>query len=267
MSGKTLRLGRIFSVKDGRAVVIALDHGAIAGPLPGIEKPADTIAACVAGGADAVLATRGFVKAAQETWNRGLGLILRISGGFTVLGGGFEEEIIGSPESALAEGADCAGITVKFGHSREGEFIRQAALAAERCDAIGLPVMIEAMAYREGASRNDPESIALVARAAQEIGADIVKTRYTGDPDSFRTVVEGCQAPILILGGEKADNKALFSDVYWSIQAGGAGVAIGRNIWSSGNTLGMVEAMVGIVHRGWTIEMAFDHITEHRDRC
>ena len=261
MYGKTLRLNRILNRKDGRSVVVAIDHGGIAGPVKGIESPASVIADCVAAGADAVLATRGIVRAAMGEWDRGTSVILRLTGGFTVLGGGFEEELICTPASAVAYGADAVAMTVKFGHKREGDFTRQASLAIGECETLGMPVMIEAMAKMEGKKSNDPENIKLAARAAQEIGADIVKTYYTGDPDSFRKVVEGCPVPIVILGGEKNDSlQSLFSDVYWSIQAGGAGIAIGRNIWTQGRTRAMIEAMNGIVHSGWTVEQALAHV-------
>ena len=248
--GKEIRLTQIFRKGDGRSVMVAIDHGGIAGPVKGIENPAAVIRDCVAGGADSVLATRGVVKAAHGEWDRGTSVVLRLTGGFTVLGGGFEEELICEPETAAAFGAAGVAITVKFGHKREGFFTKQASLAADRCELLGLPVMIEAMAKVEGKKANDPESIKLAARAAQEIGADIVKTHYTGDPESFRAVVEGCPAPILILGGEKSDLEGLFEEVYQSLQAGGAGVAIGRNIWGQGNTKAMIEAMAGLVHEG-----------------
>lgn len=261
MYGKTLRLNRILNRNDGRSVIVAIDHGGIAGPVKGIESPASVIADCVAAGADAVLATRGIVRAAIGEWDRSTSVILRLTGGFTVLGGGFEEELICTPSSAVAYGADAVAMTVKFGHRREGDFTRQASLAIGECETLGMPVMIEAMAKMEGKKSNDPENIRLAARAAQEIGADIVKTYYTGDPDSFRKVVEGCPVPVVILGGEKNDSLAsLFSDVYWSVQAGGAGIAIGRNIWAQGRTRAMVEAMNGLVHSGWTVEQALSHV-------
>ncbi|MFZ2636263.1 MAG: hypothetical protein WBH97_05525 [Rectinemataceae bacterium] len=261
MYGKDIRMNRILNKSDGRTVVVAIDHGGIAGPVKGIEKPALLIRDCVAAGADAILATRGVVRAAMGEWDRGTSIILRLTGGFTVLGGGFEEEMICPPETAAAYGADCVAMTVKFGHKREGEFTKQASLAICECERLGLPVMIEAMAKAEGKKSNDADGIRLAARAAQEIGADIVKTYYTGDPDSFRLVVEGCPVPIVILGGEKNDSlKSLFEDVYWSIQAGGAGIAIGRNIWGQGRTRAMIEAMNGLVHAGWTADQALSHV-------
>ena len=55
------RLNRIFR-SDGRAVIVALDHGLIDGPCPGFESPADTIAAVVSGGADAILTSYGIAR-------------------------------------------------------------------------------------------------------------------------------------------------------------------------------------------------------------
>ena len=205
--GKHLRLKSIFR-SDGRSVIVAIDHGGIAGPIPGIVKPAPLLRECALGGADAVLTTRGFVRASIEEWSPSTALILRLTGGFTVLGGRFEEEQITTPETALRYGAAAAAVTAKFGHPREGDFIRQASLMADACDQWNLPLMIEAMAKAKDLKSTDPEGVKLAARAAQEIGADIVKSYYTGDPESFRSVVEGCPAPVVILGGEKTDDRS-----------------------------------------------------------
>jgi DhnA family fructose-bisphosphate aldolase class Ia len=189
-----------------------------------------------------------------------MSVVLRLTGGFTVLGGKFEEELISSVETALMYGAAGAAVTVKFGHEREGEFARQASLVADSCERWGMPLMIEAMARGKDMKSTDPKGILLASRAAQEIGADIVKTYYTGDPESFRQVVEGCPVPVVILGGAKMETvEQVFSDVHASLQAGGKGIAIGRNIWQHGNTRRMVEAMVGMVHQGWTVAEALAH--------
>jgi DhnA family fructose-bisphosphate aldolase class Ia len=253
-------MSSIFRQNDGRSVIVAIDHGGIAGPIPGIEKPAPLLRTCVRGGADAVLTTRGFVKAAIQEWSPAIALILRLTGGFTVLGGRFEEEHISSPETALRYAAAAAAVTVKFGHHREGDFIRQASLVADSCEQWNLPLMVEAMAKGRDLKSTDLEGVKLAARAAQEIGADIVKSYYTGDPDSFRSVVEGCPAPVVILGGEKTEDLGqVFTEVYDSLQAGGSGIAIGRNIWQHANPQAAVEAMVGLVHEGWTVKQALKH--------
>lgn len=260
--GKRMRMRAIFRPSDGRSVIVAIDHGGIAGPIPGIVKPAPLMRAVVQGGADAVLTTRGFVKASAEEWSPRTALILRLTGGFTVLGGKFEEEQISGPETALRYAAAAAAATVKFGHAREGEFIRQASQIADLCEQWNLPLMIEAMAKGKDLKPTDPEGVKLAARAAQEIGADIVKSYYTGDPDNFRSVVEGCPAPIVILGGEKTEKlEQIFSEVHGSLQAGGAGIAIGRNIWQHPDPQAVVEAMVGLVHESWSVKQAVAHVS------
>ena len=260
-TGKKLRMNSIFRKDTGKSVIVAIDHGGIAGPMKGINEPGELIEDCVLGGADGVLTTRGFVKASEGAFDRSLGLILRMTGGFTVLGGGFEEEMITSPETALRYGSAGAAVTVKFGHPREGFFTRQASIAADSCEEWGLPLMIEAMAKGKDLKSTDPAGIKLASRAAAEIGADIVKTYYTGDPDSFAQVIEGCMVPVVILGGAKTDSiEDVFNDVYYSIQAGGSGIALGRNIWEHENTRAMIEAMSGIIHEGWTTKQAMAHI-------
>ncbi|MBI9106584.1 MAG: hypothetical protein JEZ04_07530 [Spirochaetales bacterium] len=260
-TGKTIRMNSIFRKDTGKTVIVAIDHGGIAGPMKGINEPAKLIQDCVDGGADAVLTTRGFLRAAEGAFDRSLGLILRLTGGFTVLGGGFEEEMITSVDTALRYGSAGAAVTVKFGHQREGFFTKQASLVADSCEEWGLPLMVEAMAKGKDLKSTDPAGVRLASRAAAELGADIIKTYYTGDPDSFAEVIEGAMVPVVILGGAKTDSiEDVFSDVFYSIQAGGSGIAIGRNIWQHENTKAMIEAMSGIVHEDWTVKQAMAHI-------
>ena len=260
-TGKTIRMNSIFRKDTGKSVIVAIDHGGIAGPMAGINRPAELIKACVDGGADGVLTTRGFIRAAEGAFDRNLGIILRLTGGFTVLGGMFEEEMITSVETALRGGCAGAAVTVKFGHQREGYFTKQASIVADSCEEWGMPLMVEAMAKGKDLKSTDPAGVKLASRAAAEIGADIIKTYYTGDPDTFAEVVEGSMVPVVILGGAKTDDiKDVFKDVYYSIQAGGRGIAIGRNIWQHENVQAVIEAMCGIVHEGWSVEQAAAYI-------
>ena len=260
-AGLTLRTNAIFDKQDGRSVIIALDHGSIAGPMAGIENPPSIVKACVASKVDGILTTKGFVDASLAEWDRHTSLVLRLTGGFTVLGGRFEEEMIVEPETAIAYGSSCAAITVKFGHEKEGVFIRQASLAIDRCHRLGLPVMLEAMAKGtikgKEVAPHDPEAIRMVARMGAEIGADLIKTYYTGDIEGFARVVEGCPVPIVILGGAKTESvRDVFQTIYDSLQAGGRGIAMGRNIWSFGRVEAMIDAVNGLVHGHWGVDKA-----------
>ncbi|MGB4405553.1 MAG: hypothetical protein WBI82_01675 [Sphaerochaeta sp.] len=261
LSGLTLRKQAIFNKQDGRTVIIALDHGSIAGPMPGITNPSSIVKACVDAKVDGILTTKGIVDASLGEWDRQTSLVLRLTGGFTTLGGRFEEEMIVEPETAIAYGSSCAAITVKFGHEREGYFIRQASLAIDRCHRLGLPVMLEALAKGTIGGKefapHESEAIRMVARMGAEIGADLIKTYYTGSVESFARVVEGCPVPIVILGGSKNDSvRVVFQAIYDSLQAGGSGIAMGRNIWSFGNVEAMINAVNGLVHGHWGVDKA-----------
>lgn len=258
--GARLRLGHIFS-EDGRAVVVAADHGAIAGPLKGIESPLELVRLCAQGGADAILAHRGFVRAGLEGWRRGLGFILRASGGFTTLGGRFEEELLCGAGDALFWGADAAAVTVKFGHAREGEFIRAAARLVSGCERRGLPVMVEALAFEGGRPLVRADALAVALRAAEEIGASFIKAPMPEHIEDFAQVARGSHVPVLLLGGEQRESlRALFEDIAAALDLGAAGIAMGRNIWGQPDAQGVLEAVVGLVHGGWEVEKATAHV-------
>ena len=80
----TRRFNRIFQ-PNGRALIVAFDHGLIEGPAKGMEQPGETLAKIVEGGADAILTSFGVAtRFAKEIAS--LGLILRLDGGGTKLG-------------------------------------------------------------------------------------------------------------------------------------------------------------------------------------
>jgi DhnA family fructose-bisphosphate aldolase class Ia len=97
------------------------------------------------------------------------------------------------------------------------------------------------------------------------LGADIIKTNYTGDAESFREVVNGCQVPVIIAGGPKVETaKELLQMVHGAIKAGGAGLSIGRNVFQQENPTKMVEALSALVHKGATVDEALKILGESR---
>jgi fructose-bisphosphate aldolase/2-amino-3,7-dideoxy-D-threo-hept-6-ulosonate synthase len=106
-------------------------------------------------------------------------------------------------------------------------------------------------------SEHGVEYVKLAARVGSELGADIVKTNYTGSPETFKEVVRGCNVPVVIAGGPKMNTeKELLEMVYDAIQVGGAGVAIGRNIFQARNPTLLIRKLCSIVHQGYTVEEA-----------
>jgi len=120
----------------------------------------------------------------------------------------------------------------------------------------GVPLL--AMLYPRGKKINDenaPEVVNIAVRAGAELGADIVKTNYTGDIDSFKYIVKSVNVPVIIAGGPKTDTiPDLFQLVHDSIQAGGAGVAFGRNVFQAKDPTKIVSALCKLVHLNYTVE-------------
>ena len=109
----------------------------------------------------------------------------------------------------------------------------------------------------------DVEVVKIAARIGAELGADFVKTNYTGDPETFAKVVEGCPAPILIAGGSKLSQEQMFKTIEEAMQAGAMGVSIGRNVFQHHNPTLFVQAACSMVHENWTAEQALELLAEN----
>jgi DhnA family fructose-bisphosphate aldolase class Ia len=121
--------------------------------------------------------------------------------------------------------------------------IRRNAEVARECERVGIPLIVESLARgKDVQNPGDPKWLNLHTRMAAELGADAVKTDYSGDTASMRSVVEGCPIPILVLGGSRnaSDQQAL--DVVREVAAAGAaGVFFGRNVFQADNMSSFLE--------------------------
>ncbi|MDY0162629.1 MAG: hypothetical protein RBR60_05310 [Desulfobotulus sp.] len=91
----------------------------------------------------------------------------------------------------------------------------------------------------------------------------MVKVPYTGSPESFRHVVEACCIPVVIAGGPKLENDAqILKMAYDAMQAGAAGLSLGRNVFQHENPTALVRALHGIVNEGMDPALAMvRHLT------
>ena len=251
----TRRLQHLYH-RDGRVLIVAMDHGAISGPIRGIECPSNTIANVIAGGADAILTTYGVVHAFSKELAR-VGLILRGDGGHTDLG---RKDAPGSMnfmvEAALRLGADAMAISAFPGSADEVRSLEALAHAVQAAHAWGMPVMAEMVpgGFDSGPEFRTLDSIALGSRVGVELGADLIKCPYV---DGFERVTRTTFAPVVILGGAKAGaEREMLAKIKAAIDAGGAGVAIGRHIWQAPNPAKMTAAVAAIVHGNASVDEA-----------
>ena len=75
--------------------------------------------------------------------------------------------------------------------------------------------------------------VAHAARVGMEMGADLIKTHYTGDSDTFRNVVDACApVPVVVAGGLPTESLQVLPICSWCIGRWCAGISFGRNIFS-----------------------------------
>lgn len=256
IEGKRRRLQRIFR-EDERAVVIAMDHGVTLGPISGLQNMQAIVIKLEAGQADAIIVHKGIAK--NVSTNR-VGLIVHLSASTNVGPDPTWKVQVGSVKEAVKLGADGVSVHINFGAVQEPQMLAKLGFVARDCEEYGLPLL--AMMYPRGPnikSEHDFEAVKHASRLGAELGADIVKTNYTGTIDSFKEVVRGCPVPILIAGGPKAKtDRDVLEMIYDSMQAGASGVSIGRNVFQHKDPTRMVKAVVSIVHENATVADALE---------
>lgn len=248
--GKKIRMDRIMDRNTQRTVIVPLDHGISIGPVRGLLDMKSIVDQIAEGGANAVLEHKGIISSGYRGFGKDIGLILHLSAS-TNLGPDPDSKIqVAYVEEAIRLGADAVSLHVNLGSENESEQLSTFGVTVKICQEWGIPLL--AMIYPRGPAIQNPFDVDLVkycARVGAELGADIIKTSYTGDPDSFKEVVKSCSIPVVMAGGPKTDSDAAFCEmVYGSILAGGAGVAAGRNVFQHKTPAKMVRVLCGIIH-------------------
>jgi len=250
-SGKAIRMERIMNRNTGKTVIVPMDHGVTAGPIEGLIDMGQAVNAVAEGGADAVIGHLGLPKFGHRSYGRDVGLILHLSASSMLSPRPNRKVLVNTVENALRVGADGVSIHINVGDESEAEMLMDFGRIVVECIHWGMPLI--AMMYPRGPKVDDEknvEHVKLAARIGAEMGADFVKTNYTGDPESFAKVVEGCPAPVLIAGGTKAGDQEMFNIIEGAMQAGAKGLSIGRNAFQHENPSLFVKAACAIVHGG-----------------
>ncbi len=263
-NGKLIRLRRIADPDTGRFVIIPMDHGVTNGPIKGIVNLDETIDKVSEGGATAVVIHKGMVSVGLERNHGKLGLIIHLSASSRIGLDSNAKVLVTSVEEALQYGADAVSVHINIGAETEREMLRDFGLVVEACKKWQVPLL--AMMYPRGPEITDPYDVVLVkhvARLGAELGADIVKTNYTGSYDTFLDVVKGCPAPVVIAGGPKVDSdREVLEMVEDAMRAGAAGVSIGRNVFQHDNPTGMTKAIARIVLEDIDVNYAYKELSK-----
>jgi fructose-bisphosphate aldolase/2-amino-3,7-dideoxy-D-threo-hept-6-ulosonate synthase len=254
--GKQVRLARI--TKHGRMLCIPMDHSFTVGPVAGLENAEEMIVKVAKGGATSFLVHKGVIKSLRKPVS--IGMIMHVSASTSLSLAPNRKMLCASVLEGVRLGADAISIHVNMGSKEEPEMLEQLGMVADQCDEYQVPFI--AMMYPRGENIKDPTDpavVAHVARVGAESGADVVKTVYTGDPESFREVVRKCPVPVVLAGGAKVDTDAailkLANDV---MEAGAMGVTFGRNVFQHRDPTLIVKALRRVVIDRSSVEEAME---------
>ena len=257
--GKTLRLRRI--LRDGRTVVVAMDHGNAAGAVRGLEDPVELVKQLAPAGADAILVTPGILEQVCDHVGD-LAILLRIDGCASALVGG-PMKLYVDVQQAVALGVDAVVMNATLGAQFEGEELEKVGRVASASRTWGIPVVAEILSQRMMANHMDmsgrgsaslpsdiADDITMACRIGVELGSDLIKTRYSGRVEEFRKSVQACGRPVLVAGGPRrsAGLGGTLDTVSEVLEAGASGVIFGRQIWQHDDPAEALAAVAALVH-------------------
>ncbi|MWV39307.1 2-amino-3,7-dideoxy-D-threo-hept-6-ulosonate synthase [Natrialba sp. INN-245] len=254
-TGTQARLERIGT--DGSYVIVPMDHGITMGAVQGLKAIESTIDGVTSGGADAVLTQKGIAPRVHDNKN-GKGYIVHLNGSTTIGPDENDKRLTGTVEEAIRAGADAVSFHINVGSDHEPDQITQLSEVTADADRFGIPVLAMAYARGPGVDPEDPEALGHAVRLAEELGADLVKTGYSGDADSFQHVVESTRLPVVIAGGSKGTDRETIEMVRGAVDAGGAGISMGRSIFQHENPEAIAAAVSGVVHDDLAAEEALE---------
>ncbi|GAA1954111.1 3-hydroxy-5-phosphonooxypentane-2,4-dione thiolase [Microbacterium aquimaris] len=240
--GMQNRLARILNPATGRTVMLAFDHGYFQGPTSGLER-IDLNIAPLAEEADALMCTRGSLRTSISPATQS-GLVLRASGGPSVLKELSDEYTAMAMHDAVRINADAVAVQVFVGGENESRSIRNLTTLVDAGYDAGIPVLGVTAVGKE--LTRDARYLGLATRIIAELGAQLVKTYYCDE--GFEDVVAGCPVPVIMAGGKKLPERDALTMASNAVRAGAAGVDMGRNIFQSAAPAAMMRAVRAVVH-------------------
>ena len=268
MLGKAVRMSRLVNPKSNKMMAITVDHAISRGiaPMTGLHSIQDTIDKIILGKPDAMTMTKGIAEHCMWQHAGKVSILLKASNYSPVAP--TKDTIFGSVDEAIRMGADAISMGAMTLGDFQGEQFEAIGKFSEECMAKGMPLI--GHVYPKGESvpvdqRASWENIAYCVRSACELGMDIVKTTYTGDPDSMAKALSCVPSSfrVVIQGGDAC--KTLDDYLVMTREAmdcGVGGVTMGRFVWDYKDVTALVIALRYIIHEGYSVKEAKEFLAQ-----
>ncbi|MCF6097137.1 2-amino-3,7-dideoxy-D-threo-hept-6-ulosonate synthase [Thermovorax subterraneus] len=256
--GKEVRLRRLINPKSNRFVAIAIDHAMARGVLPGLVNVKETLSKICDGKPDAITMHKGIAENLYGPYAGKIPFILKATT-FSPYHKNYDTSTA-DVEEAVRLGADAISVGVIVGGPEQAEQITHLARISKEASKYGMPLV--AHIYPRGSEikdQNDPDMVAYAVRVGAELGVDIIKTNWTGSPETFEKVVQACPAKVVIAGGSPGNNLESYLKMTWEgVQVGIFGVTYGRFVWQDPKPAAVIAAVKAIVHDNATVKEAME---------
>ena len=250
--GKKNRLSKIV-MEDGKALMLAIDHGYFMGAAHGMEMPKVQVEKLIPH-IDSLMLSPGILTSQIDSDFK-KGIVLRASGGNTILESDIDNEgLILSAKNAIKLNASAIAVSMFVGAEHSHQTILNLTDAINDAMEYDLPVLGVTAVGKALKDKKEKKYLTQASRLAAELGADIVKTYYC---EGFEEVVKKTTVPIIVAGGPKLDSyKDVLELCYNSIQCGAIGVDMGRNIWQSDYPEAITAGVAHIIHKNSSVKEA-----------
>jgi len=252
--------------------MFAFSHGTSAPEvMPGLEDPLTMVAAAARGGADCVFMAPGLIEAVAPSFAgpRSFGFVTKVTSTASRGGTPHQERLICSVERSVELGADGVVAMLPFAPDNEPDVIQLTGELGEACARLGVPFIAEAEfpnsyygSEIDYASEWGLPYLKRSARLCAELGADVVKSNWSGSAETFAEIVDCVPVPVVVAGGARGSDLDLLNQVAEARSAGAIGISIGRNIFQHPNPEAMTRATSAVVREGWSPEKAFQEFLE-----
>ncbi|MFC4248837.1 class I fructose-bisphosphate aldolase [Natribaculum luteum] len=252
-------------VRDGKSLILAMDHGLEHGPVDFEEVPEKLDPATVFETAthDAVTCMavqKGIAEGYYPSYEDDVNLLLKLNGTSNLWMGEPDSAVNCSVDYAAEIGADAVGFTVYSGSNHEVEMFEEFRRIQEKAREYDLPVVMWSYPRGQGL-KNDtkPSTISYATRIALELGADIAKVKYPGSPEAMEHAVDCAgDMKVVMSGGSKTSDYDFVSTVEAVMNAGGKGLAVGRNVWQREDPEPILDALEQVIYEGETADAALE---------
>jgi class I fructose-bisphosphate aldolase len=253
--------------RDGKVLILAYDHGLEHGPVDFEDVPETMNPETVWGVAthDAVTSfavQKGVAEAYYPSYEDDVNLLAKVNGTSNLWMGEYDSAVNWSVDYAADVGASAIGFTLYGGSNHEVEMAEEFRDAHEAAREHDLPVVMWSYPRGQGVKNDTKDGvIAYAARQALELGADVAKVKYPGSKEAMEWTVDAAHpTKVVMSGGSKTSDESFLRSVKTVMDAGGAGLAVGRNVWQRENPRAMLDALEAVIFEGATVDAALDRM-------